>query len=249
MADFDAVVLSGGAEQPRDLPVPGRELDGVHFAMEFLPLQNKRVAGDKGVRDLWATDKHVVVIGGGDTGSDCVGTSNRHGAKSVTQFELLAKPADPDYNPVWPNWPLRLRTSSSHEEGVQRDWSIATKEFVGENGKVKVLKTVRLEWKNGKMSEVPGSESMLPADLVLLAMGFVSPVPAVLEEFGVERDPLGNAKAETDGKGSYVTSVPKVFAAGDMRRGQSLVVWAIREGRQCARSVDEFLMGFSELPR
>jgi glutamate synthase (NADPH/NADH) small chain len=249
MAECDAVVLCGGAEQPRDLPVPGRDLDGVHFAMEFLPLQNKRVAGDSGVRELWASGKHVVVIGGGDTGSDCVGTSNRHGAKSVTQFELLAKPADPDYNPVWPNWPLRLRTSSSHEEGVQRDWSIATKEFVGENGKVKVLKTVRLEWKNGKMSEVPGSESMLPADLVLLAMGFVSPVPAVLEAFGVERDPRGNAKAETDGKGSYVTSVPKVFAAGDMRRGQSLVVWAIREGRQCARSVDEFLMGFSELPR
>src|SRR5882762_804631 len=249
MAEFDAVTLSGGAEQPRDLPVPGRDLDGVHFAMEFLPLQNKRVAGDSGVRDLWATGKHVVVIGGGDTGSDCVGTSNRHGAKSVTQIALLEKPADPDYNSVWPNWPLRLRTSFSHEEGVQRDWSIATKEFGGANGKVKVLKTVRLEWKNGKMSEVPGSESMLPADLVLLAMGFVSPVPAVLEAFGVERDPRGNAKAETDGKGSYVTSVSKVFAAGDMRRGQSLVVWAIREGRQCARSVDEFLMGFSELPR
>src|SRR6266581_1018487 len=249
MAECDAVVLCGGAEQPRDLPVPGRDLDGVHFAMEFLPLQNKRVAGDSGVRGLWASGKHVVVIGGGDTGSDCVGTSNRHGAKSVTQFELLAKPADPDYNPVWPNWPLRLRTSSSHEEGVQRDWSITTKEFVGENGRVKALKTIRLDWKDGKTSEVPGSESMLPADLVLLAMGFVSPAPAVLEAFGVERDPRGNAKAETDGKGSYVTSVPKVFAAGDMRRGQSLVVWAIREGRQCARSVDEFLMGFSELPR
>ncbi len=249
MAECDAVVLCGGAEQPRDLPVPGRDLDGVHFAMEFLPLQNKRVAGDSGVRGLWASGKHVVVIGGGDTGSDCVGTSNRHGAKSVTQFELLAKPADPDYNPVWPNWPLRLRTSSSHEEGVQRDWSITTKEFVGENGRVKALKTIRLDWKDGKTSEIPGSESMLPADLVLLAMGFVSPAPAVLEAFGVERDPRGNAKAETDGKGSYVTSVPKVFAAGDMRRGQSLVVWAIREGRQCARSVDEFLMGFSELPR
>jgi len=249
MADFDAVVLSGGAEQPRDLPVPGRDLDGVHFAMEFLPLQNKRVAGDSGVRELWASEKHVVVIGGGDTGSDCVGTSNRHGAKSVTQFELLAKPDDPHYNPVWPNWPLRLRTSSSHEEGVHRDWSITTKEFVGENGKVKALKTVRLEWKDGKMSEVPESESMLPTDLVLLAMGFVSPVPAVLEAFGVEKDLRGNAKATTDGKGSYVTSVPKIFAAGDIRRGQSLVVWAIREGRQCARAVDEFLMGFSELPR
>jgi glutamate synthase (NADPH/NADH) small chain len=247
-ADFDAVVLSGGSEQPRDLPIPGRELDGVHFAMEFLPLQNKRVAGDRGVPDLWATDKHVVVIGGGDTGSDCVGTSNRHGAKSVTQFELLPMPPDPQLNPVWPYWPTRLRTSSSHEEGVNRDWSIATKEFVGENGKVKALRTVRLEWKDGKTSEVPGSESILPADLVLLAMGFVSPLPSVLEAFGVEKDARGNAKATTDGKGSYLTSVPKVFAAGDMRRGQSLVVWAIREGRQCARAVDEFLMGFSELP-
>jgi glutamate synthase (NADPH/NADH) small chain len=248
-ADFDAVVLSGGAEQPRDLPVPGREIDGVHFAMEFLPLQNKRVAGDKGVPDLWATDKHVVVIGGGDTGSDCVGTSNRHGAKSVTQFELLPMPPDPQLNPVWPYWPTRLRTSSSHEEGVNRDWAIATKEFVGEHGKVKALRTVRLEWKDGKMSEVPGSEATLPADLVLLAMGFVSPVPAVLEAFGVEKDPRGNAKAGTDDKGSYLTSVPGIFTAGDMRRGQSLVVWAIREGRQCARAVDEFLMGFSELPR
>src|ERR1700704_5350716 len=246
--EFHAVVLSGGAEQPRDLPIPGRELDGVRFAMEFLPLQNKRVAGDKGVPDLWATDKHVVVIGGGDTGSDCVGTSNRHGAKSVTQFELLPMPPDPQLNPVWPYWPTRLRTSSSHEEGVNRDWAIATKEFVGENGKVKALKTVRLEWKDGKTSEVPGSEAMLPADLVLLAMGFVSPVPAVLQAFGVEKDPRGNAKAGTDGKGSYLTSVPGIFAAGDMRRGQSLVVWAIREGRQCARAVDEFLMGFSELP-
>jgi len=249
VAEFHAVVLSGGAEQPRDLPIPGRELDGVRFAMEFLPLQNKRVAGDKGVPDLWATDKHVVVIGGGDTGSDCVGTSNRHGAKSVTQFELLPMPPDPELNPVWPYWPTRLRTSSSHEEGVNRDWSIATKEFVGENGKVKALKTVRLQWKDGKTSEVRGSESTLPADLVLLAMGFVSPVPEVLDAFGVARDPRGNAKATSDGKGSYVTSVPKIFAAGDMRRGQSLVVWAIREGRQCARAVDEFLMGFSELPR
>ena len=249
MAEFDAVVLSGGAEQPRDLPVPGRELDGVHFAMEFLPLQNKRVAGDKGVPDLWATDKHVAVLGGGDTGSDCVGTSNRHGAKSVTQFELLPMPPDPELNPVWPLWPTRLRTSSSHEEGVNRDWSVATKEFVGENGKVKALKTVRLEWKDGKASEIPGSETVLPAALVLLAMGFVSPVPAVLEAFGVEKDPRGNAKAATDGKSSYLTSVPGIFAAGDMRRGQSLVVWAIREGRQCARAVDEFLMGFSELPR
>ena len=248
-AEFDAVVLSGGSEQPRDLPLPGRTLDGVHYAMEFLPLQNKRVAGDHGVPELWATDKHVVVIGGGDTGSDCVGTSNRHGAKSVTQFELLPMPPDPENNPVWPYWPTRLRTSSSHEEGVTRDWSIATKEFVGENGKVKALRTVKLDWKDGMMSEVPGSESTLPADLVLLAMGFVSPVQSVLDSFGVEKDSRGNAKARTDGKGCYSTSVPKVFTAGDMRRGQSLVVWAIREGRQCARAVDEFLMGFSELPR
>jgi len=247
LAEFDAVVLSGGAEQPRDLPIPGRELNGVHFAMEFLPLQNKRVAGDSGVQDLWATGKHVVVIGGGDTGSDCVGTSNRQGAKSVTQFELLPMPPDPERNPVWPYWPTRLRTSSSHEEGVNRDWAIATKEFVGESGKVKALRTVRLEWKDGKTSEAPGSE--LPADLVLLAMGFVSPVQSVLDAFGIERDARGNAKAPTDGKGCYATSVPRVFAAGDMRRGQSLVVWAIREGRQCARAVDEFLMGFSELPR
>ncbi len=249
LAEFDAVVLSGGAELPRDLPVPGRELDGIHFAMDFLPLQNRRVAGDKNVEDLWASGKHVIVIGGGDTGSDCVGTSNRHGAASITQFELLPMPPDLDCNPVWPYWPQRLRTSSSHEEGAERDWSIATKEFIGENGTVKGLKAVRLEWKDGKMSELPGSEFVLPADLVLLAMGFVSPVQAVLDGFGVDKDPRGNVKATTDGEGCYLTSVPKVFAAGDMRRGQSLVVWAIREGRQCARAVDEFLMGFSELPR
>jgi glutamate synthase (NADPH/NADH) small chain len=249
MAEFDAVVLSGGSEQPRDLPIPGRQLEGVHYAMEFLPLQNKRVAGDQGVPDLWATGKHVVVIGGGDTGSDCVGTSNRHGAKSVTQFELLPMPPDPENNPVWPYWPTRLRTSSSHEEGVARDWSIATKEFIGEQGKVKALKTVRLEWKNGKTSEISGSESILPADLVLLAMGFVSPVQSVLDAFGVEKDARGNAKATTEGERCYATSAAKVFTAGDMRRGQSLVVWAIREGRQCARAVDEFLMGVSELPR
>ncbi len=249
LAEYDAVVLAGGAEQPRDLPIPGRELAGVHFAMEFLPLQNKRVAGDLDVKDLWATDKHVVIIGGGDTGSDCVGTSNRHGAKSVTQFELLAMPPDVERNPVWPYWPTRLRTSSSHEEGVTRDWSIATKAFIGENGAVKALRTVRLEWQDGKPTEVPGSEAVIPADLVLLAMGFVSPLQSMLDEFGVEKDARGNAKAPTDGPGAYVTSAPKVFAAGDARRGQSLVVWAIREGRQCARAVDEFLMGFSELPR
>jgi glutamate synthase (NADPH) small chain len=249
MAEFDAVVLSGGAEQPRDLPIPGRELDGVHFAMEFLPLQNKRVAGDVGVRELTAKGKHVIVIGGGDTGSDCIGTSNRQQAKSVANFELFPMPPDVERNPVWPYWPTRLRTSSSHEEGVERDWSVATKQFVGKNGKVQALKAVRLAWKDGKASEVPGSEFELPADLVLLAMGFVSPVQSLLEEFGVQKDARGNAKATTDGPGAYVTSLPKVFAAGDMRRGQSLVVWAIREGRQCARAVDEFLMGHSELPR
>jgi glutamate synthase (NADPH/NADH) small chain len=246
---FDAIVLAGGAEQPRDLPIPGRALAGVHFAMEFLPLQNKRVAGDQEVKDLWATDKHVVIIGGGDTGSDCVGTSNRHGARSVTQFELLPMPPDVERNPVWPYWPTRLRTSSSHEEGVNRDWSIATKEFIGEKGHVKALKTVRLEWKDGKPAEIPGSEAVMPADLVLLAMGFVSPLQSMLDEFGIRKDARGNAGAPTEGAGAYATSLPSVFAAGDVRRGQSLVVWAIREGRQCARAVDEFLMGFSELPR
>jgi glutamate synthase (NADPH/NADH) small chain len=249
LAEYDAVVLSGGAEVPRDLPIPGRELDGVHYAMEFLPLQNKRVAGDKGVADLWAKGKHVVVIGGGDTGSDCIGTSNRHGAESVTNFELFPMPPDVERNPVWPYWPTRLRTSSSHEEGVERDWSIATQAFVGEGGKVKRLKAARLQWKDGKSSEIAGSEFEIPADLVLLAMGFVSPVQSMLEEFGVQKDARGNARAETEGAQAYATSVKKVFAAGDMRRGQSLVVWAIREGRQCARAVDEFLMGFSELPR
>jgi glutamate synthase (NADPH/NADH) small chain len=253
LADFDAVVLAGGAEQPRDLPVPGRELDGVHYAMEFLPLQNRRVAGDKGVPELWATDKHVVIIGGGDTGSDCVGTSNRHGAASVKQFELLPMPPDVDRNPVWPYWPVRLRTSSSHQEGVARDWAVATKAFVGGegegSGKVKSLHAVRLEWKDGKMQEMAGTEFTLPADLVLLAMGFVSPVQSMLDEFGVGKDARGNAQAATDGQGCYATSASKVFAAGDVRRGQSLVVWAIREGRQCARAVDEFLMGSSELPR
>jgi len=249
LAEFDAVVLSGGAEVPRDLPITGRDLAGVHFAMEFLPLQNKRVAGDKGVAELRADGKHVVVIGGGDTGSDCVGTSNRHGAASVTQFELLPMPPDVERNPVWPYWPTRLRTSSSHEEGVERDWSIATKGLVGAGGVVKTLKAVRLAWKDGKPGEVPGSEFEIPADLVLLAMGFVSPVQSLLKEFGVQQDARGNARAETEGAQAYVTSVKKVFAAGDMRRGQSLVVWAIREGRQCARAVDEYLMGHSELPR
>ncbi len=249
LAEFDAVVLAGGAEQPRDLPIPGRELQGVHFAMDFLPLQNRRVAGDKAVPALWAKGKHVVVIGGGDTGSDCVGTSNRHGAASVTQFEVMPKPADPEHNPVWPYWPLRLRTSSSHEEGAARDWSVSTKRFVGKNGQVSALVAARVEWKDGKMQEVPGSETEMPADLVLLAMGFTNPVAGVLDAFGVTKDGRGNALAATEGQRSYFTSVPKVFAAGDMRRGQSLVVWAIREGRQCARAVDEFLMGSSTLPR
>ncbi len=247
LAEFDAVVLSGGAETPRDLPVPGRELQGVHYAMEFLPQQNKVVAGDKVANQIMATGKHVVVIGGGDTGSDCVGTSNRHGAKSIAQFELLGKPDDPLRNPVWPYWPTRLRTSSSHEEGANRDWSVATKSFVGENGKVKALKAVRLKWEGGKMVEVPGSEFEMPADLVLLAMGFLGPEQkGLLEQLGIEKDARSNVKADTE---KYQTSVAKVFAAGDMRRGQSLVVWAIREGRQCARSVDEFLMGSSDLPR
>jgi glutamate synthase (NADPH/NADH) small chain len=257
MQEFDALVLSGGSEQPRDLPVPGRELEGIYFAMEFLPLQNKRVAGDKGVRDLWAKGKHVVVIGGGDTGSDCVGTSNRHGAKSVTQFELLPMPPQIEHgNPVWPYWPAKLRTSSSHEEGAQRDWAVATKMFKGEDGKVKSLVAVRVEWQKDpasgqmKMVEVPGTDFEIPTDLVLLAMGFVNPVhQGMLDEAGVTFDARGNVGATTDGPGCYQTSVPKVFAAGDMRRGQSLVVWAIREGRQCARAVDEFLMGSSELPR
>ena len=248
--EFDAVIVAGGAEWPRDLPVPGRELSGVHYAMEFLPQQNRVNAGDKLKDQLMATGKHVVVIGGGDTGSDCVGTSNRHGAASVTQFELLPQPPEIENKPlVWPYWPTKLRTSSSHEEGCERDWAVATKRLEGKNGKVEKLIAARVEWKDGKMVEVAGSEFELKADLVLLAMGFVSPVNSVLEAFGVDKDARGNAKATTDGDGCYQTSVPKVFAAGDMRRGQSLVVWAIREGRQCARAVDEFLMGSSVLPR
>ena len=248
--EFDAVIVAGGAEWPRDLPVPGSELSGVHYAMEFLPQQNRVNAGDKLKDQLMATGKHVVVIGGGDTGSDCVGTSNRHGAASVTQFELLPQPPEVENKPmVWPYWPTKMRTSSSHEEGCERDWAVATKRLEGNNGKVEKLIAARVEWKDGKMVEVAGSEFELKADLVLLAMGFVSPVNSVLEAFGVDKDARGNAKATTDGDGCYQTSVPKVFAAGDMRRGQSLVVWAIREGRQCARAVDEFLMGSSVLPR
>jgi glutamate synthase (NADPH/NADH) small chain len=248
--DFDAVIMAGGAEQPRDLPVPGRELKGVHFAMDFLPQQNRVNAGDKVKDQIKATGKHVVVIGGGDTGSDCVGTSNRHGAASVTQFELMPMPPEIENKPlVWPYWPTKLRTSSSHEEGCERDFAVATKRLEGKGGKVDKLIACRVEWKDGKMIEVPNTEFEIKADLVLLAMGFVSPVQQVLDAFGVQKDARGNARATVDGETCYQTSVPKVFAAGDMRRGQSLVVWAIREGRQCARAVDEFLMGSSELPR
>ncbi len=248
--DFDAIVIAGGAEQPRDLPVPGRELKGVHFAMDFLPQQNKVNAGDKVKDQILAGGKHVVVIGGGDTGSDCVGTSNRQGAASISQFELMPQPPEQENKEmVWPYWPTKLRTSSSHEEGCDRDWAVATKRLEGKNGKVEKLVAARVEWKDGKMQEVPNSEFEMKADLVFLAMGFVSPVSQVLDAFGVDKDARGNAKATTDGDGCYHTSVDKVFAAGDMRRGQSLVVWAIREGRQCARAVDEYLMGASVLPR
>lgn len=248
--NYDAVILSGGAEWPRDLPVPGRELDGVHFAMDFLPLQNKVVAGDKVSDQITATGKHVVVIGGGDTGSDCVGTSNRHGAASVTQFELMPQPPEQENKSmIWPYWPLKMRTSSSHEEGCERDWSIATKSFVGEEGKVKQLIATKVEWRDGKMQEIPNTDFKLKADLVLLAMGFMGPQQTILDKFLIEKDQRGNAKASTEGEKAYFTSRKKVFAAGDMRRGQSLVVWAIREGRQCARAADEFLMGSSVLPR
>ena len=248
--DFDAVLLACGAEQSRDLPVPGRNLSGVHFAMEFLPLQNKVNAGDRLDDQIRADGKHVIVIGGGDTGSDCVGTSNRHGALSVTQFELLAQPPVEENRPLtWPYWPLKLRTSSSHEEGCKREFAISTKEFMGKDGKVTALKTVRVEWQGGKMTEVAGSEEVFKADLVLLAMGFVGPVSDVLDGFGIEKDARGNAKATVDASKGYGTSKSKVFAAGDVRRGQSLVVWAIKEGRQAAHAVDRFLMGRSDLPR
>ena len=248
--DFDAVLLAGGSEQSRDLNVPGRDLAGIHFAMEFLPQQNKVNAGDKLKDQLRADGKLVIVIGGGDTGSDCVGTSNRHGAKSVTQFEVMPQPPEEENRPLtWPYWPLKLRTSSSHEEGCTREFAISTQEFIGEKGKVTGLKTVEVEFKDGKLVNVPGTEKTYPADMVFLAMGFVNPVATILDAFGVEKDNRGNAKATTDFTGGYATNVPKVFAAGDMRRGQSLVVWAIREGRQAARAVDEFLMGTSDLPR
>ena len=253
--EFDAVLLTGGSEQSRDLPVPGRELEGVHFAMEFLPQQNKVVAGDKLKDQLRADGKHVIVIGGGDTGSDCVGTSTRHGAASVTQFEVMPMPPEQEDKPmVWPYWPLKLRTSSSHEEGAEkgvlkREFAISTKAFIGDKGKLTGLTTVHVEMKDGKLTEIAGTEKEYKADMVLLAMGFTNPVASVLEAFGVDKDARGNAKAHTEEGSGYITNVPKVFAAGDMRRGQSLVVWAIREGRQAARTIDQFLMGESELPR
>ncbi len=256
LAQFDAVALTGGSEKPRDLPVPGRELAGIHFAMEFLPLQNKVVAGDKVPGQILATGKHVVVIGGGDTGSDCIGTSIRQGAASVVNFELLPQPPEQENKPLtWPYWPLKLRTSSSHEEGAERDFAVATKSFNGKDGKVDTLTACHVEWvKDDRgamaMQEVPGTEFTIPAQLVLLAMGYVHPVhEGMIDALGVEKDARGNVKASTDGAGCYATSVPRVFAAGDMRRGQSLVVWAIREGRQCAREIDAFLMGSSDLPR
>ena len=258
LAEHDAVVLSGGAEAPRDLQVEGREVSGIHFAMDFLTQQNKRNAGDDEARaaptgTLSAKGKHVVVIGGGDTGSDCIGTSNRQGALSVTQLEILAQPPEKENKALtWPDWPLKMRTSSSQEEGAARDWSVLTKRAIGTDGRITALECVRVEWQlgdGGRMNlvEVKGSEFRLKCDLVLLAMGFLGPrKPGLVEQAGVELDPRGNVKA---GVKDYKTSAAKIFACGDMRRGQSLVVWAIREGRQCARGVDEFLMGSSDLPR
>jgi glutamate synthase (NADPH) small chain len=254
MARYDAVALAIGSEVPRDLPVPGRELQGIHYAMDFLTQQNRRVGGEKvNGADVMAIGKHVLVIGGGDTGSDCIGTSNRHGAKSVTQIEILPMPPEhEDKLLTWPDWPMKLRTSSSHEEGINRDWSVATKAFTGKDGHVTGLSSVRAEWRTSNdgrplMEEVPDSNFEIKADLVLLAMGFVHPVKTgALEELGLALDPRGNIKADTN---NYRSSVDKVFGCGDARRGQSLVVWAIREGRQCARAVDEYLMGTSDLPR
>jgi glutamate synthase (NADPH/NADH) small chain len=243
----DAVALAGGAEKPRDLPIPGRELDGVHFAMEFLPQQNRRVSDEPlgNVKPILAGGKHVVVIGGGDTGSDCIGTSNRQGALSITQLEILPEPPEKENKALtWPDWPLKLRTSSSHEEGVERDFAVMSQKFSGEDGKVKALHCIRVD---ARMQPIAGTEFALPADLVLLAMGFLGPVQdGMIEELGVELDKRGNVAADVK---SYKSSLDKVFACGDMRRGQSLVVWAIREGRQCARSIDEFLMGETTLPR
>jgi glutamate synthase (NADPH/NADH) small chain len=259
LAEFDAVVLSGGAELPRDLELPPHELAGIHFAMDFLTQQNKRGAGDDEATaapdgsTISAEGKHVVVVGGGDTGSDCVGTSNRQGAASVTQLEIMPQPPERENKALtWPDWPLKLRTTSSHEEGAERDWAVVTKRAIGEDGRLTALECVRVDWTKGedgrmRMGEIAGSEFLLKADLVLLAMGFLGPRPdALIEQAGVELDPRGNVKANVV---DYRTTTPKVFSCGDMRRGQSLVVWAIREGRQCARAVDAFLMGSSDLPR
>jgi glutamate synthase (NADPH/NADH) small chain len=251
--NFDAIVLAGGAEEPRGLDIPGAELPGVRLAMEFLTQQNKRNAGDDEVRaaprgTLTATAKHVIVIGGGDTGSDCVGTSNRQGAASVTQIEIMPRPPEKEDKALtWPDWPMKLRTSSSHEEGVDRDWSVLTREVIGEDGRVTGLRCVRADWSQGRLNEVPDSEFVIPADLILLAMGFTGPRKAgMIAQSGVKLSDRGNVDANTE---DYRTSEEMVFACGDMRRGQSLVVWAIREGRQAARAVDEALMGASELPR
>ena len=258
LENFDAIALTGGAEKPRDLPVPGRDLNGVHFAMDFLKANTKWVQGvhDK-ERVISAKDKHVVVIGGGDTGSDCIGTSNRHGAASVTQIEIMPRPPEKeDKGTVWPDWPNKMRTSSSQEEGCERIWQVATREFLDDgNGNVRALTCVKVEWSkddkgNWQMNEVEGSEFELKADLVALAMGFVHPVhEGMIDELCVALDARGNVKSETEGDNAYSTSLEKVFAAGDMRRGQSLVVWAIREGRQCAHAIDKYLMGHTTLPR
>ncbi len=251
---FDAVILSGGSETPRDLIVPGRELDGVHFAMDFLTQQNRRVSGENinQIREITAKNKHVIVIGGGDTGSDCVGTSFRQGAKTVTQLEIMPQPPAKENKALtWPNWPMKLRTSTSHEEGANRDFSVTTKKFTGLNSLVNKMEIIKVDWKTGsngkmEMNELETTSDNIPADLVLLAMGFIHPIhDGILNDLSIELDNRGNVKANTD---NYKTSNDKVFVAGDMRRGQSLVVWAIREGRQCARSVDKFLMGETNLP-
>ncbi len=247
VAGHDAVILSGGAEKPRDLPIPGRDLKGIHFAMDFLPQQNRRVGNEPlgNLEPILATGKKVVVIGGGDTGSDCIGTSIRQGAVSVANFEIMPQPPALENKMLtWPDWPLKLRTSSSHQEGVERDFAVGTQSFSGENGQVKKLHCARLD---DKFKPIAGTEFDIEADLVLLAMGFVHPLhEGMLKSLNVALDPRGNVSADTN---AYLTSVPKVFAAGDMRRGQSLVVWAIREGRQCAHAVDKFLMGKTTLPR